>query len=452
MNLFWRLFLWTVGLPMVPIMYALQRNEAKPKKNLLVGVTLPGGAGEDAEVKAVLNRYFKDLKQTALLCGCAVLPFLFLRSFAWTMLAWMSWMVAAPLAFQIPFVRCNRALSRLKERRGWEKAEKAAVAAELSAAAEEFRRPSALWFLPPFLLSLIPFYFDRELLWVWTLDAAMIPLFWLCCRFLYRNRSEITGEDSEQNRTLTRIRRYQWGRCWLVLAWETGAFNLLFWLTLDRVWLLMGVILTYSGAVVGTVMGAELRVRRMQERFSAGPGAAPPPDDDSHWLWGMFYDNPNDSRLLMNARTGVGTTVNLARPAGRLLLGLAVLLLLCCPLSGVYLIRMEAAEVRLSMTEEALKAEFFTTRYEIPTNEVESAELLDTLPALRRVMGTSLENAWTGTWSARELGRLSCCLDPRSGPWLLVRKTDGRLLLLGGGAETAEIAAALRNGAARKAA
>ena len=154
----------------------------------------------------------------------------------------------------------------------------------------------------------------------------------------------------------------------------------------------------------------------------------------------------------MNARTGVGTTVNLARPAGRLLLGLAVLLLLCCPLSGVYLIRMEAAEVRLSMTEEALKAEFFTTRYEIPTNEVESAELLDTLPALRRVMGTSLENAWTGTWSARELGRLSCCLDPRSGPWLLVRKTDGRLLLLGGGAETAEIAAALRNGAARKAA
>ena len=39
MTLGWRLFMWAAALPVLPIMYFVQKNECKPKKNIIVGVT-----------------------------------------------------------------------------------------------------------------------------------------------------------------------------------------------------------------------------------------------------------------------------------------------------------------------------------------------------------------------------------------------------------------------------
>lgn len=41
------------------------------------------------------------------------------------------------------------------------------------------------------------------------------------------------------------------------------------------------------------------------------------PDDDRHWVGGIVYNNPDDPRVLVPKRFGVGLTVNYARPGGK---------------------------------------------------------------------------------------------------------------------------------------
>lgn len=442
MSWFWtNLILWCSLIWLPWLMCHLLGNEARPKKNIIVGVTLPYEAQVDPAVGELLASYKKQLRRTAWLLTVPALPCLFVRSAGLSMTLWFIWIIAACIAPNVPYIRCNRALAQMKAERGWRRqgGEKAVI--DLRAAAEEMRWLSPLWFLPPLLISLVPLLFQRPLWWLWLLDAGMVVLFYVCYRFLYRSRTEMADGDTERTIALTRIRRYNWGKTWLICAWATGAFNLGLWLTLDRIWLCMAVILLYSLVVCLAVLGIEMRVRRLQERLTDGSGRDFWVDEDEHWIWGMFYYNPNDSHLLVNARVGMNATFNFARRSGQVIAALVLALLLACPLIGVWLMGMEKAPVELSVTDTEIAGSHFSSRYTVPLAEIESAELLEELPPIRRSAGTALSTAKTGAWTSEEWGRFTCCIDPRQGPWLLLRTVDGQLYLFGcsdpGGTEQA---------------
>ena len=160
MTLGWRLFMWAAALPVLPIMYFVQKNECKPKKNIIVGVTLPYEAQGDGEVLALLERYKREMKLICWIMLAAGLPSLFLQSFGAFLTVWMLLVEAICVIFFIPYVRCNKALRRLKEARCWRQREEVPqVVTDLQAAAEEIRWLSPWWFLPPFLIALLPLFF-----------------------------------------------------------------------------------------------------------------------------------------------------------------------------------------------------------------------------------------------------------------------------------------------------
>lgn len=65
----------------------------------------------------------------------------------------------------------------------------------------------------------------------------------------------------------------------------------------------------------------------------------------------------------------------------------------------------------------------------MPLSDIESAELLTERPASSRVAGTAMESVSKGRYKNDEWGRFACCIDPRTGPWLLLRTTDGEIWL-----------------------
>jgi len=294
---------------------------------------------------------------------------------------------------------------------------------------------SPWWFLPPFLLSLIPLAFERDSWMLWMLDAAMIPIFYFCYRRLYRNRTEVVDDNTVRTLALTRIRRYNWGKCWLILAWATGVFNVGLSLTLEYIWLCMAVILVYCLVVCVAVVGIEFRVRHLQEKFTRNCGQEYYVDEDDRWIWGMLYYNPNDSRLVVNARVGINSSLNLARRPAQIIIGLCLALLLACPLFGVWLIGMERAPVELIITDTELIGSHYGSHWNVPLSDIQDAQLLTMLPQLRRVSGTGLDCALTGSYSSSEWGRFTCCIDPRSGPWILITMTDGSIYLFGASSE-----------------
>lgn len=429
MTLGWGILTWAMVVWVSPLMYFTLKNECRPKKNIIVGVTLPYEAHHDPAVTALLGRYTKEMKLACRISLAVVAPCLLIRSVGVFMTVWITWTVAVCFVYLIPYVRCNKALRALKAARGWRREGAPQVVTDLKAAAEEMRWISPWWFLPPFLISLVPLLFDRVLWWVWTLCAALIPLFYLCYRYLYRNRAEVVDEDSGRTLTLTHIRRYNWGKCWLAMAWATGVFNVGFWLTLGHVWRCMAVILAYGLTASAVVLGLEFRVRRLQEKLGNTRGGYV--DEDDRWIWGIFYYNPNDRRTLVNARIGMNSTVNLARRPAQALMALCLALLLACPLGGVWLIGMERAPVELEVTETEIVGSHYGGHWRVALADVAEVRILEERPPLRRIAGTGMENALTGQFGADPWGRLTCCIDPRTGPWLLVKKTDGSLYLFG---------------------
>ena len=431
MTFFWALIAWLPALPVLPVVYFVLKNECKPKKNIVVGVTLPWEGLRDEAVLALLERYKREMRAACWVMLALIVPTLFIHSVGIFLTVWILWLVALCVVFFIPYIRCNKALRELKDRRGWRLDAGETPVTDLKAAAEEMRWISPWWFLPPFLISLVPLLFDRTLWWLWTLDAAIVPVFYLCYRYLYRNRAEVVDGDSERTLALTRIRRYNWGKCWLIAAWATGLFNVGMWLTLENIWLCMAVVLAYGFAVCAAVVSIEFRVRRLQEKLTADSGQGYFVDEDDRWIWGLLYYNPNDARLVVNARTGVNTTLNMARRPAQIITGLLLALLLACPLSGLWILGMERAPVELAVTDTELTGSHYTGRWSVALEDIGSVEVIETRPQLRRIAGTGMDSALTGQFNADGWGRITCCIDPRTGPWLKVTTVDGSIFLLG---------------------
>ena len=425
------LILWGCIIWIVPLVYVLLRNEAKWKKNIVVGTTLPYEARQDSEEEEVLRRYRRQLGWVSILLVLVAVPCLFIPRFSVQFIVWSFWILLAMILPQIPFVLTNKALRRIKEERGWRQRPPAQVVSDLTAAAIPMKWLSPWWFLPPLVLSLVPLVLDRELWVLWLVDAILVVFCYVGYRWLFRLRSEVVDENTDLTVALTRLRRYNWGKTWLWIAWATGFFNLGLCLTMEWFWGAMAVTLVYGVVVVVAAMGIEFRVRRAQERLTADSGKDFYVDEDDQWIWGMFYYNPNDKRLVVNNRTGVNTTFNMAKRGAQIFMGLTALIMLALPLVGVWLMHEEAIPVELTVTETAVVARHSGTEYEVPFEDIDSAELLTERPDSSRVAGTAMESVSKGRYKNDEWGRFTCCIDPRTGPGLLLRTTDGEIWLFG---------------------
>ena len=62
MTFFWALIAWLPALPVLPVVYFVLKNECKPKKNIVVGVTLPWEGLRDEAVLALLERYKREMR------------------------------------------------------------------------------------------------------------------------------------------------------------------------------------------------------------------------------------------------------------------------------------------------------------------------------------------------------------------------------------------------------
>ena len=94
-----------VMLPVIVVMAALLSNETKPKKNIILGVTLPFSARYDDEVEALCASFRKKLwGLTVPLCLlCA--PMFFVPWFSVQLTWYMVWIIIVIVAPYVLYVR-----------------------------------------------------------------------------------------------------------------------------------------------------------------------------------------------------------------------------------------------------------------------------------------------------------------------------------------------------------
>ena len=418
--------LWLSIVWIAPLICGLLANEAKFKKNIVVGVTLPFVARVDAAVKQTLNRFKIWMYAAAgILMALAVIGW---RVAPESMSLWLLWVDLCIILPYVPYVWTNFALKKLKAERDWGPEAGQQIRVDI------FAIPQGKWlspwvFLPPVVISLLPLVFDSSLWAANVVTAVCCSLFWLGYRYCYRNKSEMVDENVELTRVLTQVRRYNWGRMWLITAYSMAVLSLGMVLTARSVLWNTVLFVVFTVLVVGGCLWVELSVRRVQEKLTAESGREWYVDEDDHWIGGILYYNTNDSRLVINNRVGMNSSINAAHPVGKILTVLLIVILLALPFAGMFI---GGGDVVLTLDDHAVMGANGRTEYVIELEDVKSVQVMDNLPDnMIRNFGTAMPQLLKGDFTASEIGHVKVCLDPSVPPFLLIETTEGKAYLLG---------------------
>ncbi|HHX74026.1 MAG TPA: hypothetical protein GX699_03895, partial [Firmicutes bacterium] len=346
--IFMKIFLLILLYPILPIMYFVLKNEIKPRKNIILGVTLPRSVLNDPDLAMICQQFKRALLQAALLL--AFLPFsvFFVRSISLVMLILMDWTILAIIIPYIPYTKYHRRLKKLKQERQWTVAGGQKTLVDLKAAAAVGVQTNGWLFVPAMIISALPVAFELTAGLAQTHIAILAGcvamllttvLFFVCYRLVSRQRTEIIAEDSEYNLALTRIRRANWARFWLTAAWINALYTIIFWLGITgraAFTLFLSATALFTAAILWAALKAEFATRNMQYKLAAESPAPLYADEDRWWINGMFYYNPYDQKTLISNRVGIGMSMNLARPAGKIMMAFALLCLLAVPLLPIW--------------------------------------------------------------------------------------------------------------------
>ncbi|WP_342320097.1 DUF1648 domain-containing protein [Corynebacterium mayonis] len=89
-----------------------------------------------------------------------------------------------------------------------------------------------------------------------------------------------------------------------------------------------GILAAFIVSVLGSCAVLVVRTQAAQTRAGAAASEDESPDNDSDYVWGMFYYNPQDPAVVVDKRTGAGISFNFATWQGKLAAALTILTLM----------------------------------------------------------------------------------------------------------------------------
>jgi len=416
-------------IPIWPILFFTMRNLAKPKKNIIIGVTLPHSVHDDAAVQRLTGRFRMWMNISMLPLLPLLFPVLFLSGVGAVMTWYMTWITLIVVVPNVVFAIYREKLMALKRDNAWYGEAAGMTIADVKAAAEPPRKVSWIWFLIPLLISVIPIAhaFVEEPAWgmnfaiVYITNTALIALFWLLYYLIFRVRAEVVNENLPLTMALTRMRRYKWGKLWLIATWLTCGFNILTWAFSGSITAFIVVTLCYVVLVLIAAIYIEFSTRFAQQNLTSGDSGEKFADEDEHWIWGLFYHNRHDNNFIINNRIGINMSFNLAKPAAKAIMLVGALLLVAMPFFGVWMWVQEATPARLVLTQTELIARHTSDRYVISLDSIESVELIERLPYTNyKINGADYNNLSIGVYSVIGVGRSEFFVHPKSPPILYI--------------------------------
>lgn len=432
----------------LPLMYIMMRNNAVVKKGIVLSVTLPAEALKDPDVQACCQAFRKELKITFWVLTAVLLPCIFLPWFSVTLTVSMVWLLIALILPFWVYGKSYKKLLALKRCRGWQTSTAGQTVVELC----PMKLPKPInpgWFVPPMILSVLPLLSnildepDPSSAMTLNITAAAClfatALSLVFYGLIYRQRTDAVNDDRDLTAALTRVRRYNWNKFWLLSAWLTASYSLAVWLFGDSMmWYLIWT-LVYSIVLLVASVQTEFAARRAQQRLTQNRLTAPTVDEDEYWLWGQIYYNPNNNHTFVNERVGIGMSMNMARPAGKMLMGFCVLLLLAMPLMGVWFMAEEFTPVTMTFTGNAVVMKHIGEEYTVELKDVTRAELLTALPETHKMVGTNMKNLLKGNFSVEGIGSAKLCLDPNDEEFLILETAEETYLFSGEPGQAEEV-------------
>lgn len=156
--------------------------------------------------------------------------------------------------------------------------------------------------------------------------------------------------------------------------------------------------------------------------------------DESHfgnWVYGIFYYNKADRRLMVNQRFGIGTTINIAKPMGKLIGSVAVLTIIICYSMIVYfVIGNDMIPSKLIISNDMIHITSFSYSTSISYDEVNRIELIhqEKIAILFKTNGIGNERYRRGYYDVKDLGNCFVCTYNYSDNVILIKAKEQNIL------------------------
>lgn len=429
--------------PILPVIYVMLKNETKPKKNIILGITIPISEQNSEHVNEICTMFKRKLKVCMVILTVALVPAFFVPYMSISFSILMVWVVAVIAVMYGVYIKYYKKLRSVKMEMVWLQKDAGTVPVDLTALSKLGEsKPSILSLVLPVIVSAVPVVLEiilgagkEEHIYILSTAAIMLVItatFPILSRIAVREKMDIIDENSDINLALTRIRRRNWAVCWKWLAWLTAVYSVLLWIFIGCntwLWAFMAVTLVYSIAIILIAVNTEMKTRRAQQKISEKSVSPVYTDSDSQWIYGIFYYNPNDKKIMKQNRVGIGATVNMATKTGKGIIAFSVLCIVAMLFLCVWIIKEEFTPIELKLNDGYVVSEHLYEEYRIDLADVKSIDILYQLPRTSKVAGTDMDSVLKGRFRVDGYGVCDMCINPGAPPFIVITTEDGYTFL-----------------------
>jgi uncharacterized membrane protein len=453
------LILYICIVPTVLIMYFMMYPRNWKMKKRIFGVNnreefkTEGNAPYVDEIVKSHNKWATALFVVILVIATGLL---FLPSLNVKMLVYCIFIYVVLVVFSIPYALGNSEMKKVKKVLGIVSEKVLYADLKTAGAVRALNRPALILAnVVGLILVLVAFLCDLKVI---PLDLAMfggsfictaivgcivlLNLFLLPIAFMVDNyRNEVISENSDINTNYNRAKKHIFASYILSSTWISNVTALIALLLciVTRLEILPVILagLYLLAIMIATAIFAK-RMAALNERYVRDE-AKLVEDDDDYWLLGMFYYNPNDKRLNVEKRVGVGGTINVGHPAGKVIMGISAAILIASVLSLVAVAMMMSTPIQVVDTGDAIVCHQLWDEYVIDKSEITAVEFGETkeLTAIRTA-GTGMDNLAKGTYVVNGEGGCKLFMNPQVGKYIKITTSKKTYYLSAGSLEETE--------------
>lgn len=457
MSLYFGLIMFLCIVPTLFICYYQCYPKNCREKKLILGIKNREEfwEGENAKTVEHIVQKYRSQARVVVAAGTGIsCVLLLLHGMALQTTVWTAFVFLAIMAVNVPYFMGNRELKDFKRRIGLGNGEKVSFVDLENAGAVHALKPIGV-ILPNLaggILVLLSLLIDLKIFPVrggWLagsfLMTAILATGWfmglLITAFAFLMdgfRNEAISADSAVNANYNRAKKKNMADYFVLFLWLNVAFMMLglaaflFFYTdlLAMIGLAVYMLLLMGGTAVFVLRQRQIE-RSYEKEFTILS------DDDDNWILGQLYYNPRDSRLNVEKRVGVGGTINLAHPLGKVFGVLAGLSLVFTVLCLVWLGMLEATPLRLTVEQGCVICHQLRDEYVIPVSEIETVEWGEDIHALRlaRISGVGMDDLLKGNFYVNDQRGCKVFLAPSAGCYVKIVTAQGTYYVSGATAQ-----------------
>jgi uncharacterized membrane protein len=425
--------------------YAANSTGAKPNGNMLLGVTLPYDALKDEAAAGIVSKYKKAFSAVVLIFLLLTAPVFFTAKYiSITMLYMLAWFAAFMYFNQKTVGRYSKELYSLKRANGWWTGARSVISVDTEVSRIKNLFPvSKKWFVVPLIITAVPAVFiwldgrPGFAPWILPLCGAVTLL---SCMFVYhlysKDRTVVYSDDTEVNIALNRAYKREWTKCWVIVAYLSSViFTAAAFLSMTESHTAgtAAVIVDISSSllILVPIRNAYGKVRETRNRLLRLINEEVYTDDDEYWINGaMFYNNPNDGRVMVEKRMGYGMTVNMASAKAKISV-YAVLAGAAAFIAGlaIYLTPLDFGSVTLTVRGRTVTVSAPMQHYTFSANDIKSVALSENFPAARKAYGADSARFLSGRFNVTGYGAGNVYIYRKNPLYIAVELTDTSSLL-----------------------